>query len=71
LDPFCCVGATCIAAVKSSRHFIGVDINKEYLRKGYSKISAGGVKLTKSFGIKLILFRTPIKTSHDYFFSRH
>jgi site-specific DNA-methyltransferase (adenine-specific) len=31
LDPFCGAGSTCIAAIKSGRHFVGYDINKEYV----------------------------------------
>ena len=32
LDPFCGVGTTCLAATKVGRHFIGIDVNKEYVR---------------------------------------
>lgn len=32
LDPFCGVGSTCLAAIKSGRHFVGYDINEEYVR---------------------------------------
>ncbi|MBN2186699.1 MAG: site-specific DNA-methyltransferase [Dehalococcoidia bacterium] len=31
LDPFCGSGATCIAASKANRHYIGYDIKKEYV----------------------------------------
>jgi len=31
LDPFCGSGATCIAALKANRHYIGYDIKKEYV----------------------------------------
>lgn len=31
LDPFCGVGSTCIASMKTGRHFIGYDINQEYV----------------------------------------
>ncbi|MGB9760565.1 MAG: DNA-methyltransferase [Thermoproteota archaeon] len=39
LDPFCGVGTTCIAAIKTNRHFIGIDINPEYVRKARKRIS--------------------------------
>ncbi|MDI6848101.1 MAG: site-specific DNA-methyltransferase [Candidatus Bathyarchaeia archaeon] len=38
LDPFCGVGATCIAAIKTNRHFIGIDINSEYVEKARARI---------------------------------
>ena len=31
LDPFCGSGTTCIAALRSNRHYIGYDISKEYV----------------------------------------
>ena len=31
LDPFCGVGSTCLAAIKAGRHFVGYEINKEYV----------------------------------------
>ncbi len=39
LDPFCGVGATCIAAIKSGRHFIGIDINPEYVKKARKRVT--------------------------------
>jgi site-specific DNA-methyltransferase (adenine-specific) len=39
LDPFCGVGTTCIASLKSGRHFIGIDINPEYVGKANNRIS--------------------------------
>jgi hypothetical protein len=39
LDPFCGVGSTCIAAIKAGRHFIGIDINLEYVEKAEKRIS--------------------------------
>jgi site-specific DNA-methyltransferase (adenine-specific) len=44
LDPFCGVGATCIAAIRSRRHFIGVDINEEYVKKATQRIELLGFK---------------------------
>ncbi len=38
LDPFCGVGTTCIAAMKAGRHFIGMDIDKEYHKKAVRRI---------------------------------
>lgn len=32
LDPFCGSGTTCIAAEKVNRNYVGIDINKEYLK---------------------------------------
>jgi site-specific DNA-methyltransferase (adenine-specific) len=31
LDPFCGSGATCIAALKANRHYIGYDVKREYV----------------------------------------
>jgi site-specific DNA-methyltransferase (adenine-specific) len=38
LDPFVGVGTTCIAAILSGRHFIGIDINPEYVKKSEERI---------------------------------
>ncbi len=38
LDPFCGVGSTCIAAIKTGRHFIGIDINHEYVEKAKRRV---------------------------------
>jgi len=38
LDPFCGVGTTCIAAIKTGRHFIGIDINPEYVERAKRRI---------------------------------
>lgn len=32
LDPFCGSGTTCIAALQSNRHFVGFDINRQYVK---------------------------------------
>ncbi|UCH58204.1 MAG: methyltransferase domain-containing protein, partial [Candidatus Bathyarchaeota archaeon] len=31
LDPFCGSGTTCIAALKTRRHYLGFDINPDYV----------------------------------------
>jgi len=38
LDPFCGVGTTAIAALKSGRHFICIDINPEYVEKARARV---------------------------------
>lgn len=40
LDPFCGVGSTCIAAIESGRHFVGMDSNPGYVRKASKRIEA-------------------------------
>jgi modification methylase len=39
LDPFCGIGSTCIAAMKSGRQFVGYDVNKEYIEIANSRIT--------------------------------
>ncbi len=39
LDPFCGVGSTCLAAIKSGRHFVGYDINEEYVRIANKRVN--------------------------------
>lgn len=39
LDPFCGLGATCIAALKADRHFIGLDVDTAYVEKTRQRIS--------------------------------
>jgi len=38
LDPFCGVGASAIAAIKTGRHFIGIDIDIEYVERARERI---------------------------------
>jgi DNA modification methylase len=38
LDPFCGVGSTCLAAMESGRHFVGMDNNPGYVRKASKRI---------------------------------
>jgi len=38
LDPFVGSGTTCIAALKTGRHFIGIDINENYVRIAQKRI---------------------------------
>jgi site-specific DNA-methyltransferase (adenine-specific) len=38
LDPFCGVGTTCVASVRARRHYVGIDINSEYVEKAKMRI---------------------------------
>lgn len=38
LDPFCGVGSTCVAAVKSRRHFVGYDNNQLFVNAAVKRI---------------------------------
>jgi DNA modification methylase len=38
LDPFCGVGTTCIAAVRTNRHFVGFDIDADYVKKAEKRL---------------------------------
>ncbi len=40
LDPFCGSGTTCVAALKTGRHYVGFDINEEYISLAKDRISA-------------------------------
>jgi site-specific DNA-methyltransferase (adenine-specific) len=40
LDPFMGSGQTALAAIKTKRHFIGYEINKEYVQLATNRISA-------------------------------
>ena len=39
LDPFCGSGTTCLSAVKSDRHYVGYDIETEYIELANERIS--------------------------------
>jgi modification methylase len=39
LDPFCGVGSTCLAAIKSGRHYVGYDVSNEYLETAKRRIT--------------------------------
>jgi modification methylase len=39
LDPFCGIGSTCIAAIKSGRQFVGYDISEKYIQIANRSIS--------------------------------
>ncbi len=39
LDPFCGSGTTCLSALKSGRHYIGYDIEAEYIKLANDRIS--------------------------------
>lgn len=38
LDPFCGSGTTCLSAVKSDRHYVGYDIEEEYIKLANERI---------------------------------
>ncbi len=38
LDPFCGSGTTCVAAIKSDRHFVGYEINADYITLSKERI---------------------------------
>jgi site-specific DNA-methyltransferase (adenine-specific) len=38
LDPFCGSGSACLAAIKTSRHYIGYDIEEEYVKLAEKRI---------------------------------
>ncbi len=40
LDPFCGSGTACVAALKDGRHYIGYDIESEYVRLATQRIAA-------------------------------
>lgn len=40
LDPFCGSGTTCLTALKAKRHYIGYEINPEYLRLAKERLQA-------------------------------
>ena len=39
LDPFCGSGSTCLAAIQNNRHYIGYDINEDYIALAQKRIS--------------------------------
>ena len=39
LDPFCGVGSTCIAAVKSGRRFVGYETNPKYVEVARQRVA--------------------------------
>lgn len=43
LDPFCGVGATCVAAARSGRRFVGYDVNPEYVNVARRRASQSTV----------------------------
>ncbi len=48
LDPFCGSGTSCLAAIQAGRHYIGYDINTQYVQLAQARI--------KDFGKQLSLF---------------
>jgi len=49
LDPFCGSGTTCIAALKTNRHFMGFDDNPEYVELARRRIAETVRALRKSY----------------------
>ena len=39
LDPFCGSGTSCVAALRSGRHYVGYEIDPEYLRLAQERLS--------------------------------
>jgi site-specific DNA-methyltransferase (adenine-specific) len=39
LDPFCGSGTTCLAAKRLERHFVGYEINPDYVRLAESRLA--------------------------------
>ena len=39
LDPFCGVGSSCLAAIKTERHFVGYDTNRNYVEIANKRIN--------------------------------
>jgi len=48
LDPFCGSGTTCIAAIKTGRHYIGFDNNQEYVELASRRIAEEKNALSES-----------------------
>ncbi len=44
LDPFAGSGTTCVAAAKTGRHYICIDINEEYVKKAKRRIKEGYIE---------------------------
>lgn len=40
LDPFCGSGTTCLAAYKTDRHYVGYEINQEYIQLAENRLEA-------------------------------
>jgi len=48
LDPFIGSGSTAVAAIKSNRHFVGYDINPEYIRMSEKRIKEARSKKSQA-----------------------
>ena len=46
LDPFCGSGTTCLAASKDERHYVGYDINQEYVDLAHNRVNSFAIQLT-------------------------
>ncbi len=38
LDPFCGVGTTCLVAAKTGRHYVGIDVLEEYVKRARERV---------------------------------
>ena len=46
LDPFCGSGTTCLSALKDERHYIGYDINQEYVDLANNRVNSFAMQLS-------------------------
>lgn len=46
LDPFCGSGTTCLSASKNERHYIGYDINQEYVDLAENRVNSFAMQLS-------------------------
>jgi len=46
LDPFCGSGTTCLSALKEKRHYIGYDINQEYVDLANNRVNSFAMQLS-------------------------
>ena len=54
LDPFCGVGTSNIAAIKSKRHHIGIDIDAEYVDKAKKRIDSFLIEQSQTKMLKFV-----------------
>ncbi len=46
LDPFCGSGTTCLSTLKDERHYVGYDINQEYVDLAHNRVNSFAMQLT-------------------------